>query len=153
VSRLAPAALKPELRARMAWLQARLSFDSGNPAETLRLVDLQVGGPAEIDATLRVEIASILTLLKARSELALGREPAALETLKRLRDDYPRTDAAISSYLIESEYYAAQDKIDEARNRLIGLTDNSQYATSPVFPLRPLPAGPADGAARAARRI
>jgi len=128
------AALKPELRARMAWLQARLSFDSGNPAETLRLVDLQVGGPAEIDATLRVEIASILTLLKARSELALGREPAALETLKRLRDDYPRTDAAISSYLIESEYYAAQDKIDEARNRLIGLTDNTQYATSPYFP-------------------
>jgi tetratricopeptide (TPR) repeat protein len=97
-------------------------------------VDLQVGGPAEIDATLRVEIASILTLLKARSELALGREPAALETLKRLRDDYPRTDAAISSYLIESEYYAAQDKIDEARNRLIGLTDNTQYATSPYFP-------------------
>jgi len=126
--------LKPELRARMAWLQARLSFDSGNPAETLRLVDLQVGGPAEIDATLRVEIASILTLLKARSELALGREPAALETLKRLRDDYPRTDAAISSYLIESEYYAAQDKIDEARNRLIGLTDNPQYATSPYVP-------------------
>ncbi|MBL9208919.1 MAG: hypothetical protein JNL92_00540 [Opitutaceae bacterium] len=128
------AELKPELRARMAWLQARLSFDSGNPAETLRLVDLQVGGPAEIDATLRVEIASILTLLKARSELALGREPAALETLKRLRDDYPRTDAAISSYLIESEYYAAQDKIDEARNRLIGLTDNPQYATSPYVP-------------------
>lgn len=128
------AALKPELRARMAWMQARLSFDSGNPAETLRLVEAQLGVPAEIDATLRIEIASILTLLKARSELALGREPAALETLKRLRDDYPRTDAAISSYLIESEYYAAQDKIDEARNRLIGLTDNPLYAASPYVP-------------------
>jgi thioredoxin-like negative regulator of GroEL len=126
--------IKPELRARMAWLQARLAFDSGNPAETLRLVDAQLGLPAEIDAALRIEIASILTLLKARSELALGREPAALETLKRLRDDYPRTDAAISSYLIESEYYAAQDKIDEARNRLIGLTDNPQYSASPYVP-------------------
>jgi hypothetical protein len=128
------AGINPELRSRMAWLQARLSFDSGNPAETLRLVDAQLRAPAEIDATLRTEITSILTLLKARSELAIGREPAALETLKRLRDNHPETDAAISSYLIESEYYAAQDKIDEARNRLIGLTDNPQYAASPYVP-------------------
>lgn len=130
----AGADIKPELRARMAWLQARLSFDSGNPEETLRLVDAQLGAPLEIDARLRVEVTSELILLKARSEFALGREPAALETLKRLRDAHPDTDAAVSSYLIESEYYAAQDKIDEARNRLIALTDNPRYAASSYKP-------------------
>ncbi len=129
-----PAAIRPELRARMAWLQARLSFDAGNPVETLRLVESQLASLPEIEAGLRSEVTSELTLLKARSELALGREAPALETLKRLRESAPTSGAAVTSYLIESEYYAAQDKIDEARNRLIALTDNPQYAGNPYRP-------------------
>src|SRR5258706_1593830 len=38
-------ALKPELRARMAWLHARLSFENGEPAETIRLVDTLLKSP------------------------------------------------------------------------------------------------------------
>jgi len=34
----------------------------------------------------------------------LGDEPHALETLKKLRSDFPKSDAAVSSYLIEAEY-------------------------------------------------
>lgn len=132
----AEGALKPELRARMDWLRARLSFEIGEPAETIRLVEASLQKPVEVEPALQAEVASILMLLKARAEFAVGREPAALETLKRLRVEHPKTDAAISSYLIESEHYAVQDKIEEARNRLISLTDNPDpdYKSSPYVP-------------------
>ncbi len=128
--------LPPELRARMAWLQARLAYESGDAAETIRLVETQLRTPLKIEEALWKEIASILLLLKARAEFLQAREPAAVETLKTLRDGYPKTDAAISSYLIEAEFYADQDKIDEARNRLIILTDNADpdYKNSPYVP-------------------
>lgn len=126
--------LNPELRAKMAWLQTKLAFDSGQPAEALALAEAQLKAPLEIEPALKREIASIVTLLKARSEFALGREPAALETLKNLREVYSGTEAAISSYLIESEHYAAQDKLIEARTRLIELSDNPVYQSSRYVP-------------------
>lgn len=127
-------ALKPELRARMAWLQARLSFDGGDLTRTIELVDRLLGPAPEIEPALQEEIASTAVLLRARAEFALGREAAALETLRRLRAGHPKSDAAASSYLIESEHYAEQEKIDEARNRLISLTDNPAYRNSEYVP-------------------
>jgi predicted negative regulator of RcsB-dependent stress response len=129
------AAIAPDLRAKMAWLHARMAFDAGNSAETIRLVDEQIGSLGKIDATLRNEISSMLLLFKAQSEFALNREAAALETLKRLRTEYATNEAAVQSHLIEAEHFAAQDKIDEARNRLIALTDNPAYKDSPYKPL------------------
>ena len=128
------APLKPELRARMAWLQARLAFEEGQAEQTLQLVDALMAAPGEVEAALKMEIASNAILLKARAEFALGREPAALETLKRLRADYPKADAAIYSYLIESDYYANQEKIAEAQIRLTSLTDNPEYKNSEYVP-------------------
>jgi hypothetical protein len=127
--------LKPELRARFKWLHARLAFDNGDAELSIRLADAALSEPLEIGVELKTEIASTLILLKARAEFALGREAAAFETLKRLRAEYLKTDAAISSYMIESEYYAAQDKIEEARKRLISLTDNQDYKDSEYIPL------------------
>ena len=128
--------MKSELRAKMAWLHARLAFEIGDFPKTIQLVEEQLKTGAEIGAALRNEIASTLILLKARSEFALGQESLGLETLKRLRAEQPKSEAAIYSYLIESEYYAAQDKIDEARNRLIKLTDSEDpdYKRSPYIP-------------------
>jgi hypothetical protein len=126
--------LKPELRARMAWLQARLSFEAEAFEQTLKLVDALVAAPGEVDAGLRKEIASTATLLKARAEFALGREPAALESLQRLRAEHRGTDAAIYSYMIEATYYADQEKIGEAQLRLTSLTDNPEYQNSEYVP-------------------
>ena len=126
--------LKPELRARMGWLQARLAFENNEPEQAIRLIDALIATPGEIDAGLRAQIASTAVLLKAQAEFALGREPAAIETLQRLREDFKQTDAAIWSFIIESEHYAAQDKIDRARTTLIHLTDNEQYKNSSVVP-------------------
>ncbi|MBI4622707.1 MAG: hypothetical protein HY736_05715 [Verrucomicrobia bacterium] len=127
-------ALKPELRARMAWLQARLSFEAEQFEQTLKLVDALVAAPGEVNAGLKNEIASTATLLKARAEFALGREPAALETLKRLRADHPKADAAIYSYMIEAAHYADHEKIGEAQLRLTSLTDNPEYQNSEYVP-------------------
>ncbi|MSU64882.1 MAG: tetratricopeptide repeat protein [Opitutus sp.] len=127
-------ALKPELRARMAWLQARLSFEVGQFEQTLKFVEALVAAPGEVDPGLKKEIASTAVLLKARAEFALEREPAALETLARLRAEFPKTDAAIYSYLIEAAHYADQEKIAEAQRRLTSLTDNPEYQGSEYVP-------------------
>lgn len=127
--------LKPELRARLLWLQAKLAFDSGQAAQTVTLADAYLARTLELPPALGSEISSMVLLLKARAELALARESVALETLRRLRSEFPRTEAAVSSYLIESEHYAAQDKIDEARNRLVRLADNPEYRGSDYVPL------------------
>jgi hypothetical protein len=74
-------------------------------------------------------------LLKARAEFALGRESAALDTLQRLRAaPYEKTEAAISSYLIESEYYAERENLDEARKTLVKLIDHPAYTNSDYVP-------------------
>jgi tetratricopeptide (TPR) repeat protein len=118
----------------MAWLQARLSFEAGDPSRTIELVDRLLVLPLEVEASLKSEIASTAILLRARAEFALNREAAALETLKRLRSEFPKTDAAASSFLIEAEQYADQEKIDEARKSLINLTDNADYKNSEYVP-------------------
>ena len=129
------AALRPELRARMLWLQVKLAFESGQAEQAVKLAEGYLATTLTLEAGLRAEIASDVVLLKARAEFAAGREPVGLESLQRLRSDYPRTEAAVSSFLIEAEYYAAQDKIDEARNRLVRLTDNPAYKDSEYVPL------------------
>ena len=73
-------------------------------------------------------------MLRARAEFALGREDAALDTLKRLRGEFPRSDAAASSFLIEAEQYAGREQIDKARNALIALTDQAEYRNNEYVP-------------------
>jgi hypothetical protein len=127
-------ALDPKLRARMAWLQTRLAFDNGDYARAVELADNVLKQPLELDPGLKAEIASTLVLVKARAQFALNREADALETVKRLREEFPQKEAAISSHIIESEYYAGKEKIDEARKALIALTDNPAYKNSEYVP-------------------
>jgi len=125
---------RAELGARMAWLQVRLSYDAGQPAETVRLAGKLAPALASVKAELREEIASSAALLKARAELALGQVPAALESLKKLRGDFPKSDAAVYSYIIEAEYYAGpgRDQTVEAQKLLTRLAED--YKSSPYAP-------------------
>lgn len=126
--------IRPELRARMAWLQAELSFDARQFQETLALVGQLAATVAAVPEPLRTEIASMGVLLKARAEFQLGQEAAALETGRRLRAEYPLAEAAVQSFLVEADHFAAQDKIDQARLRLTDLVDNEGYKNSPHVP-------------------
>ena len=130
----AESAMKPELRARMAWLQARLSFEAGEFERTLALADGLTKQASEVDAKTRDEIASTGALLKAQAQFALKDEARGLETLKKLRGEFPKSDAAVSSYLFEADYYAApgRDRIVDAQKLLTKLADDfSENAYAP----------------------
>lgn len=137
----------PELRARLAWLQARLSLEAGEPERTMALAD-ELARPkafGDIDAALQTEIASMVALLKAEANFQLGRnaanpklrlerETAALEILKKLRTDYPKSSAAVSSYLAEADYDVSpgQDKFNEAQKLLTKLAED--FPDNPTAP-------------------
>lgn len=127
-------AMPAELRARMGWLHAKLAFESERFEQTLAHIDALLRAPGDIDPTLRKEVVSTAVLLRAQAELRLGREPMALGTLKRLRDEFSDTDAAVQSYLVESAYYADQEKIPQAQQRLTALIDHPSYAKNPLRP-------------------
>jgi tetratricopeptide (TPR) repeat protein len=119
------AALSGELRARMAWLQARLALDAGEPERTIKLADEMAGLLAGVDERLRNEIASTGALVKAEANFALKREAEGLKTLQTLRSDakFAKSDAAVQSYLIEAGHYAAQEKTVDAQKLLTRLAD------------------------------
>jgi TolA-binding protein len=125
-------ALPAELRARMAWLQARLSFDAGQPERTLKLVAGLKASLHGLPADLGTEIESTGELLQARACLSLNRESAALDILRNLRAGFPRSDAAQDSYIIEANYYAQQDKVVEAQALLTRFADD--FPDSPYAP-------------------
>lgn len=143
------AALPAELRARMAWLQARLSLDEKQPEVTLSLVKQLAELPGGLDDALKTEIASTGALLAAEANFMLGREAvapqtkrereaAALETLKKLRAEHGKSEAAIASYLVEAAYYASpeQGRIVDAQKLLTKLADDfpeSNYAPYALY--------------------
>ena len=122
-SRLLPGQLPPELLARMAWLQARLSLEAGQPEQTLKLVDALPGKLEGVASDLKSEMQSTGALLKGEASFALGRESEALDLLKKLRADFPRSDAAVYSYFVEAEHYEKQDKTVEAQQLFTKLAD------------------------------
>ena len=131
--RAAPSGNLPsDLRARMAWLQARLSFDVSKPDETLRLVDAMSLATAGLPAALGTEITSTGELLRAQANFELGRDGAAEETLQKLRADFPRSDSAVYSYIVEADRYARQDKVIDAERLLTKLADD--FPDSPYAP-------------------
>lgn len=134
----APAgALPEELRARMAWLQARLSLEAGAPARTLQLVDALAAGSVNLAPALKMEIGSTAALLKAEALFALQREPAALAQLQQVRSDFPKSDAAVYSYIVEADHYAKIDQTAEAQRLLTKLADdfpdNKTYAPLALY--------------------
>lgn len=130
------AGLPAELRARMAWLQARLSAAVGQPEETLKRVDTLGTVLVGVTPELTNEIMSSSQLLRAEASFALGRDPAALEILQGLRENFPRSASAVFSYFLEAEHYAKQDKIAKAQGLLTKLADDfpeNSYAPFALF--------------------
>jgi tetratricopeptide (TPR) repeat protein len=128
--------VRPDLRARMAWLQARLSYDAKKPEETLRLVDSLSAITAGLPAGLGTDIASTSALLRAQANFELGRDAAAEETLAKLRTDFPTSDSAVYSYIVEADRFAQQDKVIDAERLLTKLADDfpsSPYAAYALY--------------------
>jgi predicted negative regulator of RcsB-dependent stress response len=131
-----PATLHAELTARMAWLQARLSFDARKPEETLAHVQSLAAASSGLAPELKAEVESTGELLRAQAYFELKRDAEAEETLSKLRDDFPRSESAVYSYIVEADRFAQQDKVVDAQRLLQKLADdfpNSTYAPYALY--------------------
>ena len=125
-------ALPPALRARMAWLQARLSLEADAPGKTLELAE---GLPAllnGLEADVRAEVEASTRLLQAKAQFRSGKPEQALKTLESLRGDFPASDAAVYSYIDEADYYAENNRFVDAQKQLMELAGKfKQHAYAP----------------------
>jgi hypothetical protein len=128
-----------DLRLRMAWLQARLAFEAGQPEQALQLagalVDSLAGAAgAGVPAELKALVISAELLQEAGADLALQRTDAALGLLKKLRTDFPQSDAAVQSYIVEANFYADSNRPRDAQallNKLVVAAEADQTAGNP----------------------
>jgi tetratricopeptide (TPR) repeat protein len=135
-SALTVAGLAPDLRASMAWLQARLAFENGDPTRTLALSETLLGALEGITSTLKAEIASNTLLLQAQAGFALKNRERAKAALDRLKKDYPTSDAAIYSYIVEADAADADGLVLDAQKLVIDLADKfekSEYAPYALY--------------------
>ena len=127
-----------ELRIRLMWLRAKLSFDNGQPESTLRQADellalLQAAGPADRD--LRSDVTSNAQLLKAQALLALDRDKEGFAMLDKLRADFATKPAAQSSYLVQAGHLTQRGDIAGAQVVLKGFVDAEAYKQSEYAPV------------------
>ncbi|ATC63406.1 hypothetical protein CMV30_05255 [Nibricoccus aquaticus] len=133
---LTSAGLPEDLRASMAWLQARLAFENNDPARTLALGDTLMGSLDGVASTLKAEIASNTLLLQAQAGFALKNRERAKSALDRLKKDYPTSDAAIYSYIVEADAADADGLVLDAQKLVVDLADKfekSEYAPYALY--------------------
>ena len=112
--RAASRLLSPELRGRVALLQARLSFEAHKPELTLSLVDALSSSLTGLSTDLQAEIISSGALLKAQADFDLKRDDDANKEITSLRATYKGSDAALYSYFVQADHAAQQDRIADA---------------------------------------
>jgi TolA-binding protein len=127
-----------ELRIRLMWLRAKLSFDNGQPDVTLQQTEelltlLQSG--AQMESALRVEVTATTQLLRAQALLRLSREQEGFAVLDKLRADFRGTKAAEYSYLVQAEHLTQKGDMAGAQGVLISFVDNKAYTNSEYAPL------------------
>ena len=128
-----------DLRIRLMWLRAKLSFDNGQFEPTLQQADellalLQQGG--QLEPALRTNVTSMAQLLKAQALLALSRDKEGFAMLEKLRADFRTTAAAQYSYLVQAGYLTTQrGDMAGAQGILVSFVDNGDYRRSEYAPL------------------
>ena len=127
-----------DLRIRLMWLRAKLSFDNNQPETTLRQADellalLAKGGPA--DEALRNNVTSTAQLLKAQALLALNRDQEGLTMLDQLRSEHRTTSAAQYSYLVQAGHLTQRGDMAGAQRVLLSFVDTPAYRQSEYAPL------------------
>lgn len=120
----AASSLPADLRARMSWLRARLSLDADAPQKTIELAAALPALLDGLDAGLRAEVEAGARLLQAKARFRLAQPDEALKTLEALRADYPKSDAAVYSYIDEADHYVENNQIVKAQERLTKLADD-----------------------------
>jgi TolA-binding protein len=128
------AGLPADLRARLEWLRARLALDvePPQPAKTIEYLEALAKTLAEVSPELRAEIASSGALLQAQALFKQGREEAGIAQLKKVREDFKGSDAAMKSYLEQADHYAKLFKTVEAQQLYTNLVN--EFPENPYAP-------------------
>lgn len=127
-----------ELRLRLMWLRAKLSYDNDKPDLTLRQTDellAFLGQATQLNAALRTDVSSTAQLLKAQALLALDRDAEGFAVLDRLRQENRASNAAQYSYLVQAEHLGRRGDLAGAQRVLIDFVDKEEYARSEYAPL------------------
>ncbi|MFI5336803.1 MAG: tol-pal system YbgF family protein [Opitutales bacterium] len=127
-----------QLRIRLLWLRARLSYDNGQPAAADKQVDVLIEAlrGAPLEPALRSDVDSTARLLKAQALFALGRDAEAAALLERLRADYKGAKAAVYSYIVQAAWYSQKGETVQAQQLLIKLADThpeSEFAPLALY--------------------
>ena len=96
----------PDLRARLAWLEARLAKEAGRPEEALKLARALPQEMAGVEPGLAREVAGLVRLVAAEALFQLGRTDEALAELRQMRADETGSEAMVQSYLVEADIQA-----------------------------------------------
>jgi len=117
-----------ELRVRLLWLRAKLSYENGAAADASREVDELIAAlpGAKIPAVLRGEVASTALLLKAQALMELGRDDEGGAQLEKLRADYPKEKAAVYSYIVQAARQTQRGELAKAQKTLTDLADGNR---------------------------
>jgi tetratricopeptide (TPR) repeat protein len=124
------------LRARLAWLEARLAQESGRSEEALRLARAVPESLAGVEEALAREITGLARLVEAEALFGLGRGEEAMGVLRGLRAAEGGTEAAVQSFLVEADYLAAMGRLVEAQGLLVDFADKNrdhEYAPDAIF--------------------
>ena len=112
------------LRARMAWLEAKLAREAGRPEEALRLAELAPRQFEGLEPRAGRELAGLTRLVAAEAFFDLGRADEAVEELQKLRADLPGSEAALQSFLVEANIRAADGGLVDSQRLLTQFADD-----------------------------
>ena len=124
------------LRARLAWLEARLAQEGGDPDAALRLAREVPAALAGVEKNLAREISGQARLVEAEALFGLDRGDEAMEALRGLRVAEANTEAASQSFLVEADYLATAGRLVDAQGLLRRFADehpDHEYAPDAIF--------------------
>lgn len=108
------------LKLRLMWLQARLAsdlqdFERVSPMTERIIAEVGATPDTLVPAEDREQIAANALFLRGRALMRLGRSEEAFTTFDSLREKFPRSNAAVLSYLEEARFKVAQGIFNEAQ--------------------------------------
>lgn len=125
-----------DLRARLAWLEARLAREAGRSDDALRLARAIPASLDGVEETLAREIAGLARLVAAEALFNLDRAPEAVAELKKLREELPGSEAALQSIIVEADIRATTGGLVDAQGLLTKFADeyrDNEYAPYALF--------------------
>lgn len=122
-----PPGVPGELRVRLLWLQADLSFDLERYEPALRLADAllaTVPAAGDLEPGLREQVLGNTLLLKGQVLLMLGREDEGTKVLEELRATYLGSAAWAYSFIVQAARLSRHGQLAEAQKVLTDLADS-----------------------------